>query len=180
MATTFQQRLTHGEEGEHYVAAFLLHQGVSIAPLYQYKGKGKDLKGPRMHVPAGYEVILPDIPCYKGGHAWQVEVKRKGNWCFSHTAAGDRVNETGCDTKYWRHYLEAARQTNQEVWVYWLQEGWAPTGLYRGEINQLQARGPRVWRSDKHLTLVQHDWLERVCGLDELYALYEQHEQLVA
>lgn len=139
--TTFEDALAFGSEGEDAVARWLMRCGVTVLPLYQFKGHEM---APKMYQAEG-TMTCPDLTCFARG-AFFVEVKRKRRW----TRWRDRT-ETGCDLRLWRDYCQVADATRLPVFLFFLHDSGPNPGLYYGTTTRL-ATEVREWDGRHHKT----------------------------
>lgn len=130
----FRDQLEWGEEGEQSVASYLIGNGVSVSPLYQFNADC----APYM-LTMDERIILPDLTCWSRGNNYFVECKRKRQWVNYQGAL-----ETGLNKKHYNHYWRVKAKTEQDVYLFFLHEDKGPNGLYFGELADLEPH-KRVW-----------------------------------
>lgn len=162
MSQSFEAQLAYGQEGEHIVAEWLIDKGTAVVPLYQFTNHGSapfvlwDDRGEPI------KATLPDLQCYQNGKAFMAEVKRKRQWWYGeHT-------ETGVDIRLWNQYRNVRSKTGAPVYLCFLQEEKPPTGLFVGEVMELEAKGPRHWTEGTQLVFFRHEWLKKCADLEDL------------
>ena len=154
----FEALLALGRKGEDAVARYILRKlGFIITPVSKIEeGIGK---GPRLYLPNGRTVAVPDLFCIKpvagdfvpfdlppvftGIPFCWIDVKLKNKCSFYRK---NQRWQTGIDRRCWLNYREVKRMTGIDTWVFHLilptpevvaraqgAKGWnmpAPTGLY--------------------------------------------------
>lgn len=131
---TFEEALDFGEEGEHLIARRLMQSGIAVAPLYQFQNHDRapvllfEVDGEH------FSRVLPDLTCWNRRQFF-VEVKRKTRWVNWRPAG--RGLETGFDLRLFRNYRVIRNTTGADVWVFFIHEGSAPTGVFVAELETL-------------------------------------------
>jgi hypothetical protein len=130
-------KLAWGAEGEHLVAKRLMRDGAAISPLYQYQNH--DRAPLLVWEGAGKEMaaVLPDLTVFGRGRVFFAEVKRKGRWVDYPPAM--RGLETGFGRRLYYEYLAVERQAETPVWVFWVHERGAPTGVFVARLDSLRS-----------------------------------------
>jgi hypothetical protein len=142
---TFEQWLAFGEEGERFIAERLISAGKAVSNNYQFQTKAT--------APAVFwkesgqrkRLVLPDLQVWTEDRQVFVEVKRKtqwGKWCGA--------LETGTEAHLFQHYEAVQRKTGHEVFLFFLHQDMAPTGVYCASIAKCRDAlnrndGARIW-----------------------------------
>ena len=162
----FEDQLKWGEEGERLVARWFMSKGYVVAPLYQF-----DANTAPVLVSSKGKLVAPDLSLFGNSKMFFAEIKRKNRWVSS-KAHG---LETGYNLGQHKHYLEVKHQTGCPVWILFLHETRAPTGLFAAELG---AQPVRRWDGLHHLTgevisakrmvFYKHENLIPLCSLEEI------------
>lgn len=106
---SFKELLKEGEDGEKEVAEFLIKQGYSCLPFYQFES----LSSAPMVLSQNQNIISPDLLMLKQNKTFWLEVKTKNRWSQNR----NRELETGCDYRHYKNYMSIKKITGLEVWL---------------------------------------------------------------
>lgn len=139
---SFASKLRRGKIGEGHIAAWLRRNGYHVLPVYETEMDTG--KGPALYQAIGDPLIAPDMLVFKNHErvSW-IEAKTKSAFTW-HRITKRWV--TGIDLHHYEDYIKVAEVSPWPVYLLFLQmEGQAkdspegcPTGLYGGELSQLQ------------------------------------------
>jgi hypothetical protein len=172
-------KFVFGEEGEHVVADILMHRGNVVLPMYQFHNHDR---APSVFWVMDEDILsrpLPDLLVWCGGdRPIFAEVKRKNRWVH-----WDGRRETGFNQRLYNAYTEIEQRTGCPVWVFFLHERMAPTGLYVAPLAKL-APTLRPWdgRNEKTGAVVERQpiamfdsaVLTRLCDAPAVFSHAEQ------
>jgi len=158
---SFKELLKEGEEGEKQVAEFLIKQGYSCLPFYQFES----LSSAPMVLSKDQNIISPDLLMLKKDKTFWLEVKTKNRWSKNK----NREPETGCDYRSYKHYMNIKKITGLDVWlafnhrednlnhIYVLNTDIKYTRYWDGinEHNGRKVTSPKVLWSKKRLTKIK-------------------------
>lgn len=127
---SFNELLAFGEEGEHEVANYLISQGVTVMPLYQFEPNEAPYFVNKID-----KIVAPDLICFKND-AFLVEVKTKNRWIVY-----NGVIETGLDKRLYNEYNKIQEITKKPVYIFFNHKQNEPIGIYYTELNNFT----RIW-----------------------------------
>lgn len=141
-----------GVAGESHIARWLRRRGSSVLPVYEkIVDEGK---GPQVYLPAGTQLVAPDMLTFKGKSAQWIEAKRKQAFSY-HRKTGKLT--TGIDLRHYLDYCEVDDVSPWPVYLLFLHSGAmangegqpddTPSGLYGNALSYL--RKNENHRSDK-------------------------------
>jgi hypothetical protein len=162
-----------GEDGEGAVADKLAREGCVISAL---KDAGPTRAPTLYKISDGAQarMVLPDMMAWsRGKPPMFAEVKRKRRW-----VGFDGRVETGFNQVHFDHYLRVERETGTDIFVFFVHQDQAPTGVFVQRLDVLK-RAPvyRHWNGKKRgtdvvveppLALFHKDALVLFCELPEL------------
>jgi hypothetical protein len=126
----FYASLKFGEDGERAVAEWLIRRGYTVFTLEQFKNKRIS---PKARNKDGEIVFADMLGCHpKNKVAFLIECKRRTTWYKK-----DGKKYTGIPEDKWKEYKKLSSRFKLPLYMYWLQEQEAPTGLYRASLKKL-------------------------------------------
>lgn len=131
------------------IANWLVNKGYAVIPLYapgDDEAGWQGLSAPSLLFGQSQCLVaraIPDLAVWNNKREFNfVEVKRKNRW----TRWEGRV-ETGFNYGLFKQYCEVSDKTGEDIWVMWIHQNQAPTGLFAQELSVLRGAnsGFRYW-----------------------------------
>lgn len=117
--TDFNRRLIWARECEVAIGDFLRARNWWAIPSYDFSDKGDD-KAPKMLAPRGrFDLVLPDLQCFRDGKQRWFEIKRKTR--SDHYRIGGYA-VTGMSLRLFEHYRRIEKETKSDVVIVFVHE----------------------------------------------------------